>query len=68
MSDNSTENTKNNNIIDDIEVTNDTLTSRGGLSFFARYIRNIGLLPYLESEFGTIRKNPKGQAVAEIFK
>ena len=68
MSDNSTENTKNNNIIDAIEVTNDTLTSRGGLSLFVRYIRNIALLPHLESEFGSIRKSRKGQAVAEIFK
>jgi hypothetical protein len=68
MSDNSTANTKNNNIIDGVAVTNDTLTSRGGLSLFVRYVRNIGLLPHLESEFGSIRKSRKGQAVTEIFK
>jgi len=37
MSDNSTQKTKSNNIIDGVEVTNDTLTSRGGLSLFVRY-------------------------------
>ncbi len=68
MSDNSTQNKKSNNIIDDVEVTNDTLTSRGGLSLFVRYLRNVGLLPHLESEFGSIRKSRKGQAVTEIFK
>jgi hypothetical protein len=68
MSDNSTTKTKNNNIIDRVEVTNDTLTSRGGLSLFVRYLRNIGLLAHLESEFGDIRKSRKGKPVAEIFK
>ena len=68
MSDNSTQNKKSNNIIDDVEVTNDTLTSRGGLSLFVRYLRNVGLLAHLESEFGSIRKSRKGQAVTEIFK
>ena len=68
MSDNSTQNKKSNNIIDDVEVTKDTLTSRGGLSLFVRYLRNVGLLPHLESEFGSIRKSRKGQAVTEIFK
>jgi len=68
MSDNSTQNTKSNNNIDRVEVTNDTLTSRGGLSLFVRYLRNSALLPHLESEFGSIRKSRKGQAVTEIFK
>jgi len=68
MSDNSTQNKKSNSIIDCVEVTNDTLTSRGGLSLFVRYLRNSDLLPYLESEFGSIRKSRKGQAVTEIFK
>ena len=68
MGDNSTQTTKSNNIIDCVEVTNDTLTSRGGLSLFVRYLRNSGLLPHLESEFGSIRKSRKGQLVTEIFK
>ena len=65
MSDNSTQNPKSNNFIDSVEITNDTLTSRGGLSLFVRYLRNIGLLSHLESEFGGIRKSRKRQAVAE---
>jgi hypothetical protein len=68
MSDNGIQNIKSNNIIDKVEVTNDTLTSRGGLSLFVRYLRNIGLLAHLESEFGGLRKSRKGQTVAEIFK
>jgi hypothetical protein len=54
--------------IDGVGVTSDTLTSRGGLSLFVRYLRNIGVMWYLERLFGSIRKNAKGQAVGEIFK
>ena len=54
--------------IDGVGVTSDTLTSRGGLSLFVRYLRNIGLVWYLERLFGSLRKNAKGQAVGEIFK
>lgn len=55
-------------IIDEIGKTSDTLSSRGGLSLFVRYFRNIGFAPHIERLFGTIRKNRKGQCVAEIFK
>jgi hypothetical protein len=55
-------------MIDRIEMTSDTLTSRGGLSLFVRYLRNISLSPHLERLFGTIRKSAKGQVVAEVFK
>jgi hypothetical protein len=54
--------------IDVIAVTSDTLTSRGGLSVFVRYLRNICLAPHLERLFGGIRKGGKGQPVTEIFK
>jgi hypothetical protein len=55
-------------IIDRVEATSDTLTSRGGLTFFVRYLRNIAIYPVLERLFGSIRKNAKGQAVSEVFK
>ena len=55
-------------VINRIEMTSDTLTSRGGLSLFVRYLRNIELAPHLERLFGTIRKSAKGQVVAEAFK
>jgi hypothetical protein len=54
--------------IDGVAVTSDRLTSRGGLSLFVRYLRNIGLVCHLQRLFGSIRKSAKGQPVAEIFK
>ena len=55
-------------IIDFIETTSDTLTGRGGLSLFVRYLRGTRLMPHLERLFGSLRKSSKGQAVATIFK
>jgi len=55
-------------VIDRVEATSDTLTSRGGLTLFVRYLRNIAIYPVLERLFGSIRKNAKGQPVSEIFK
>jgi hypothetical protein len=55
-------------VIDGVEATSDTLTSRGGLSLFVRYLRNIAIYPVLARLFGSIRKNAKGQPVSEIFK
>jgi hypothetical protein len=60
--------TENGNVIDGVEATSDTLTSRGGLTLLVRYLRNIAIYPVLERLFGSIRKNAKGQPVSEIFK
>jgi hypothetical protein len=54
--------------VDEIGITSDTLTSRGGLVLFARYFRNSGILPQIDKLFGGIRKSAKGQSVVEIFK
>ncbi|MCD4776109.1 MAG: IS1380 family transposase, partial [Candidatus Aegiribacteria sp.] len=51
-----------------IEVTNDKLTSRAGLSPFVRYLDSIDIFPSLEKLFGSIRKNRKGQKISSIFK
>jgi len=59
---------KNGHVIDGVEATSDTLTSRGGLTLFVRYLRNIAIYPVLARLFGSIRKNAKGQPVSEIFK
>jgi hypothetical protein len=59
---------KNGHVIDRVEVTSDTLTSRGGLTLFVRYLRNIAIYPVLARLFGSIRKSAKGQPVPEIFK
>ena len=61
--------TKNNDnaIIKDVEVTEDNLTSRAGLTLFVRYLRSIVLFPYLEEIFSKIRKSGMGQGITEIF-
>ena len=59
---------KSKSIIDRVEITSETLTGRGGLSLFVRYLRNIGIYPQLETFFGSIRRSRKGQPVTEIFK
>jgi hypothetical protein len=54
--------------IDDVQVTNDCLTSRAGLNLFARYLRGIGLFPHINRLFGSMRKNPKGTPIDELCK
>ena len=54
--------------IDKVEITTDTLTGRGGLAIFVRYLREMGLAPHLERLFGGLRKSRKGLPVAELFK
>lgn len=54
--------------IDGIEVTNDTLTSRAGLTPFVRYIARVGIYPRLERLFGSLRKNRKSKKISDIFK
>ena len=51
-----------------IDITNDTLTSRGGLSLFVRYLDAIGIMSIITRLFGSIRKNRKGNGIEEIFK
>lgn len=54
-------------LIQDVGVTSDTLTGRGGLTLFSRYLRCTGLLPVLERLFGSIRRSGKGQPIGELF-
>ena len=51
-----------------IDITNDTLTSRGGLNLFVRYLDAIGIMSTITRLFGSIRKNSKGNGIEEIFK
>ena len=64
----SAKNRKSKAIITDVAITDDVLTSRAGLTLFVRYLRSIGLLPYMETMFGKIRKSRKGREICEIFK
>ncbi len=66
--DHTTINTKHKAIIDEVGITSDTLTGRGGLSLFVRYLRNIGIYAQLEGFFGSIRRSKKGLPIWEIFK
>lgn len=53
--------------ISKVAVTSDSLSGRGGLALFSRYIRNIGLFPRVQRLLGGLRKNGKGAGVSEIF-
>jgi len=54
--------------INKIGTTNDTITGRGGLSLFSRYLEQIGIWDILNSKFGIIRKSSKGLPVWILFK
>ena len=53
--------------IDQLQVTSDTLTSRGGLAFFVKYVEAIGILGLLLNRFARIKKSVKGVSVANLF-
>ena len=53
--------------ISDIAVTGDTLTGRGGLALFSRYVRNTGIFAHLDRLFGPLRESGKGLSVNELF-
>jgi hypothetical protein len=54
--------------INEVEPTQERISGRGGLSLFARYLEQTGILAFLEGYFGRIRKSKKGLPVAELFK
>lgn len=54
--------------IDRIEVTNNTLTSRAGLTPFVRYLEKTDIYPHPERVFRSIRKNRKSNKISDIFK
>ena len=51
-----------------VEVTGDTLTGRGGLALFVRYLSSINIYALLLEQFSGIRKSMKGVAEWKIFK
>lgn len=54
--------------INTIETTPDTITGRGGLTLFSRYLEQCGIFVLLETPFGKFRKSAKGLAVWLLFK
>jgi hypothetical protein len=53
--------------ISSIETTSDTLTGRGGVAPFARYLTEIGLRAEFEGRFAFIRKSNKGLNLWSLF-
>ena len=54
-------------LFDCVKITSATLTGRGGLALFSRYLRNIEIFPHLDRLFGSVRNNSKGLPVAALF-
>lgn len=59
---------KSNCRINKVEVTTDTLTGRGGMALFVRYIERVGIFALLLNSFGYIRRSKKGASIFNIFK
>jgi hypothetical protein len=51
-----------------VESTDDTLTGRGGLAIFNRYLCEVGVYEVLEGSFGHFRKSAKGLDTWRLFK
>lgn len=68
MSQSTTTAVKSKAIFDGVEITTDTLTGRGGLSLFVRYLRHIEIFPQIKTFFGSMRRSRKGLPIVEIFK
>ncbi len=49
-------------------ITGDTLTGRGGMALFVRYLSSINIYAILFKHFSDIRKSMKGNPVWNIFK
>ena len=54
--------------INKIATTPDTITGRGGIALFSRYLETTGILDILDSKFGYMRKSSKGLPVWILFK
>jgi hypothetical protein len=54
--------------ISKVAVTEDTLTGRGGVVLFVRYLNQVNIYALLVEAFGRIRRSEKGQPIWNIFK
>src|SRR4030065_181974 len=54
--------------INAVDVTEDTLTGRGGLALFVRYLSQVNIYGLLLEAFGHLRKSEKGEPIWNIFK
>jgi len=53
--------------IDEIDTTDDCLSSRAGLALVSRYIQNIGIIKLLADRFSFVKKSKKGTGLQSIF-
>ena len=53
--------------IKSVEITNDTLTSRGGISLFVKYLQAIDIVRLLLEKFGGLKKIRKGVTLQNFF-
>ena len=60
--------TRSSRRINKISTTTDTITGRGGLALFSRYLEMIGIFDIISLKFGFIRKSSKGLPVWILFK
>jgi hypothetical protein len=54
--------------ISKVDVTEDTLTGRGGVALFVRYLSQVNIYALLVEAFGGQRRSEKGQPIWNIFK
>jgi len=54
--------------INAVDVTKDTLTGRGGLALFVRYLSQVNIYGLLFEAFGHLRRSEKGEPIWNIFK
>lgn len=54
--------------ISKVDVTEDTLTGRGGVALFVRYLSQVNIYALLVEAFGCIQRSEKGQPIWNIFK
>ncbi len=55
------------NEIQEIGITKDTLTGRGGLAFIVKFIKKIRVLPLIAQAFQGVRKSRKGKEIEKIL-
>jgi hypothetical protein len=53
--------------IKSVEITTDTLTSRGGMSLLVKYLQAIAIVPLLLEKFGGLKKSRKGVTLKNLF-
>ena len=53
--------------ISKVEITNDTLTSRGGMALFVKYLQAIDIFALLLEKFSSLKKSSKGVTLKNLF-